>query len=294
MKRHLTADAAAPLTDAELATLDRHQDDSAGECLMPVPADASPLPDFKKHGLEADHRFEYRDADGQLLGYVLRWNAHNGARKEFWPATYWQNGAGEWRLRGWPTPRPLFGLDRLAKSPDAIVLLAEGEKAARAVEFGPLADAFSWGKCPVVGITWPGGTKAIGKVDFSPLAGRDVILLPDNDDPGEQAAEQLVDVLQRVEVRRLRRWKAPMHCPEGWDIADTIPEGTTPEALVESMLAASDIPAPRLAKTLAEFLAGFVPPDYLVEGILQRRFVYSLTAQTGHGKTAVALLLARF
>jgi AAA domain len=45
--------------------------------------------------------------------------------------------------------------------------------------------------------------------------------------------------------------------------------------------------------TKAQFLAGFIPPDYLVDGVLQRRFVYSLTAVTGHGKTAVALQLAR-
>ena len=31
----------------------------------------------------------------------------------------------------------------------------------------------------------------------------------------------------------------------------------------------------------------------LSDGILQRRYVYSLTAQTGHGKTAMALLIAR-
>jgi hypothetical protein len=49
----------------------------------------------------------------------------------------------------------------------------------------------------------------------------------------------------------------------------------------------------RLVKTLREFLDGFVPPDYLLDGILQRRFVYALTAQTGHGKTALALLIAR-
>jgi hypothetical protein len=42
----------------------------------------------------------------------------------------------------------------------------------------------------------------------------------------------------------------------------------------------------------AEFIKGFSPPDYLIEGILQRRFIYSLTGQTGHAKTAVALLLA--
>ena len=43
----------------------------------------------------------------------------------------------------------------------------------------------------------------------------------------------------------------------------------------------------------AEFLAGFVPPDYLVDGVLQRGYVYSLTGQTGHAKTAIALLLGK-
>jgi hypothetical protein len=39
-------------------------------------------------------------------------------------------------------------------------------------------------------------------------------------------------------------------------------------------------------------MENFEPPDWLIDGILQRRFVYSLTGQTGHAKTAVALLLA--
>jgi hypothetical protein len=42
----------------------------------------------------------------------------------------------------------------------------------------------------------------------------------------------------------------------------------------------------------AQFIKDFVPPDYLVDGILQRRFVYSLTGRTGSGKTAELLLLA--
>jgi hypothetical protein len=54
---------------------------------------------------------------------------------------------------------------------------------------------------------------------------------------------------------------------------------------------ASPPPAP-LIKTLPQFLAGFVPPDYLIEGILQRHYFYSLTGMTGAGKTAVALLMA--
>jgi Bifunctional DNA primase/polymerase, N-terminal/AAA domain/Primase C terminal 1 (PriCT-1) len=42
-----------------------------------------------------------------------------------------------------------------------------------------------------------------------------------------------------------------------------------------------------------EFIGGFVPPDYLVDGVLQRGYVYAITAQTGHGKTALALLIAK-
>jgi RecA-family ATPase len=42
----------------------------------------------------------------------------------------------------------------------------------------------------------------------------------------------------------------------------------------------------------AEFVKGFVPPDYLVEGLVQRRYFYSLTGRTGDGKTSIALLLA--
>ena len=41
-----------------------------------------------------------------------------------------------------------------------------------------------------------------------------------------------------------------------------------------------------------EFVAGFIPPDYHVDGVLQKRFIYSLTAPTGAGKTAILMLLA--
>jgi hypothetical protein len=52
-------------------------------------------------------------------------------------------------------------------------------------------------------------------------------------------------------------------------------------------------PAPKLLiKSSGEFVAGFVPPEYVVVGLLQRRFFYSLTGQTGVGKTAIMLLLS--
>jgi hypothetical protein len=48
-----------------------------------------------------------------------------------------------------------------------------------------------------------------------------------------------------------------------------------------------------LILTAKEFVAGFTPPAYLVDGVLQRGYLYSLTARTGHGKTAVALYIAQ-
>lgn len=53
--------------------------------------------------------------------------------------------------------------------------------------------------------------------------------------------------------------------------------------------APQDKPSPLILSSAA-FVAGFVPPDYLIDGLLQRRFAYSFTGQTGSGKTAVALL----
>ena len=53
---------------------------------------------------------------------------------------------------------------------------------------------------------------------------------------------------------------------------------------------------PRLHRPIiyscAQFVADLTPLDYLVDGILQRRFIYAFTGKTGDGKTSVVNLLA--
>jgi hypothetical protein len=51
-------------------------------------------------------------------------------------------------------------------------------------------------------------------------------------------------------------------------------------------------PRAKLILSSAKFVGGFVPPDYVICGLLQRRFLYSLTGKTGAGKTAILLLIA--
>jgi hypothetical protein len=56
------------------------------------------------------------------------------------------------------------------------------------------------------------------------------------------------------------------------------------------------LPAPDPSKPLilssAEFVAGFRSPQYAVDKVIQRSYLYTMTARTGHGKTAVAMYLA--
>ena len=47
-----------------------------------------------------------------------------------------------------------------------------------------------------------------------------------------------------------------------------------------------------LIQPSGEFVKDFTPPDYLIDGLLQRHFIYSLTGPTGSGKTAIVLRLA--
>ena len=109
----------------------------------------------------------------------------------------------------------------------------EGEKSAEA------ASTFYVG--PVT--TWCGGAKAVSKTDFGPLRGRDVVLCPDNDDPGRNAMAQAAALLHAIGanvkiVNLLELAKARPSgpdIPEGWDVADALQEDWAPEALREAL-----------------------------------------------------------
>lgn len=46
-------------------------------------------------------------------------------------------------------------------------------------------------------------------------------------------------------------------------------------------------------QSMAKFVEDRVPPSYLIDGILQRGFLYTVTGATGHGKTTVCLEMAQ-
>jgi uncharacterized protein (DUF927 family) len=171
---------------------------SGDVCIMPVPAEApAPPAAHSLHG-KPSRRWAYPTSDGAVNFYNDRYEPKaEGERKQFSPLTLWRTSTGrtEWRFKGPPKPRPIYGLQSLAKPGAAI--LTEGEKAADAA-------ALLLPDHPV--LTWQGGALALGMADFSPLRGREVWLWPDNDEAGEKAARNLLAALRAVSVGPIKRF----------------------------------------------------------------------------------------
>lgn len=156
----------------------------------------------------------YRDADGNLHGYVLRVEYDRGGEtvKLTPQVTFCRSIEGEerWCAVGMPSPRPMLGAELLSGRPDAKVLLVEGEKARRAAE--ALLGGF-------VCLSWAGGANGVRKTDFSPLRGRNVLLMPDADEPGREAMAEIAARAHGAGAEVVRLMDTSDQ-PKGWDIAD--------------------------------------------------------------------------
>lgn len=191
--------------------------------IVPVPASAPPPPeDHPKLGRPA-HRWLYRDAAGALLMIVDRFDEPGG--KTFLPLVYAApeaGGAPAWRRQALPPARPLYGLDELARRPEAPVLVCEGEKA---------ADAGAKLFPDHVVVTSPGGAKAAAAADWSPLAGRRVTVWPDADAPGRDYATDAATRMLAAGAAGVGIVPVPGDFPDGWDLADALPPGVEPDGL---------------------------------------------------------------
>lgn len=165
----------------------------------------------RQHGPRAAW-WPYHNAAGEPAALIVRWNAPHG--KDIRPVSRTPDGT-RWRIGAMPTPRPLYRLPELLAAPaGARVWVCEGERAADAARAVGL-----------VATTSAHGSKSAGQSDWSPLAGRDVVVLPDHDDPGERYADDVARLAmaagaKSVRVARLAELWAEM--PKGGDMADFV------------------------------------------------------------------------
>lgn len=213
---------------------------AAWRALLPVPTDAPPPPKaHPRHG-QPSEQWAYPDAAGGLLCLVYRFEPkREGARKQFFPLTFCVDGDGKraWRWQGLPEPRPLYRLDKLAASVGAMVIVCEGEKA---------ADAAAVLFPDAVATTMLNGAQSPHKADWTPLAGRDVILWPDNDDAGRACMASVAGLLKKAGAATVQCLNLVAFArtpgideegrptladgaalPEKWDAADALANGWT-------------------------------------------------------------------
>lgn len=116
------------------------------------------------------------------------------------------NGAG-WVSADPPGPLPLYGLPSL--NGEARVYVCEGEKCVDAARTVGL-----------VASTSAHGANSPHKTDWTPLAGRDVVILPDHDPAGQKYATAVAKILGKLDPPATVRMLNLPDLPPGGDIVD--------------------------------------------------------------------------
>ena len=154
----------------------------------------------------ATAKWDYLDAAGHLIAVVYRYDPQ-GQKKQFRP---WD---AKRRKMAPPDPRPLYNQPGMTSA--AQVVLVEGEKCAQT-----LIDA------GIVATTAMHGANApVEKTDWSPLAGKAVLIWPDRDKPGWEYATQAAQAILSAGAKSCHVLYPPEEAAEGWDVADAIAEG---------------------------------------------------------------------
>ena len=224
--------------------------------------DGTPEPRFRHPARgDAARIFTYQDTEGRLLGHTCLFGTSDGGTTII-PLTWCQNTQDQsraWRWIQFPAMRPLYGLDELAKTPDADIMLVFDELSAA---YGrQLLKNF-------VFLSWPGGFRKISEVDWSPLRGKDVFIWADHGqrtfkvakgDPQEglvmprerqptwKAAQQIAGTLRAFQAR-VRAVLAPNEgeiFPDGWNLARAVSDDWGAEALGSWVWDHMQLDAPR-------------------------------------------------
>ena len=157
----------------------------------------------------------YKDANGESVFHVCRFESTTPTpdgkkpEKTFRPISRINGG---FVIKDPEGPLPLYRLpELLAASTDAAIYVTEGEKAADAIAGVGLAAT-----------TTAHGSKSPGKTDPSPLAGRQVVILPDNDTAGDKYAAKLASLLLGLTPPAVVRFVRLSGLPEKGDAVEFV------------------------------------------------------------------------
>ena len=191
------------------------------------------------------------------------------------PVTGKKVGRNPWREpKGVEGPHPLYRVREIAERPGDPVLVVEGE---RTVEVA--AETF---RDYVVTTSCGGGSQA-GTADWTPLAGRAVVIWPNNDSAGIQYAEKVSELVTTAGASSVRIVELPPGLPAKWDLADPPPPDLDVRATLEARVELQSI---RLDELLAM-------PDPETAWLISDMLPAIGSSVTGGGKAVGKSMLAR-
>lgn len=201
-----------------------------------------------KGGWREACRYAYRDEQGNLKGYIIRLEKEreDGEKndKKVRPLAWCENrklGVTNWYSRAFDEEnRTPYGIEKLAQDPRKPILVIEGEKTVDAAQ-KMLPDYHVLG--------WIYGAGTVGKINWEALLGKTVVVWPDNDEGGRQAAENFQKVISELGAKKniattVGIVRLPESLPEKWDLADKLPEGWTDDTVLQ-MIQEAERSAPR-------------------------------------------------
>lgn len=165
--------------------------------------------------------YAYRTADGAVNYYEARFIVSGKKQPRCW--SWGRRGAApeKWECAFPIGIRTMYGLDQVVAAPESQIILCEGPRKAEA------AKTF-FAALPCIG--YAGGCQSWKKTDWSPVAGRRIIMWPDADDKGRQSFAALA---QHLVTLGCQVWMLDTSDKaEGWDAADAIEEGYTPSMIM--------------------------------------------------------------
>lgn len=229
---------------------------------------------------QIEKAYDYADEHGEVLFQVVRMMP-----KDFRQRRPDGKGGWAWSVKG--LRQVPYRLPALLAAPDAVVYVVEGEK-----------DVDRLAALGLVATCNAGGAKKWRAEHAQYLAGRTVVILPDNDDAGREHAKMVLASLQGIADARIV--ELPGLPPKG-DVSDWLDAGGTVEKLRAIKPSEAPPPTPKndaagLGLKMVEVVdvleAPPPAPAYWIDELLPANVVTLLGAHGGTGKSMLALTAA--
>lgn len=243
-----------------------------GRPFKPTPAPSRPVDPAPPLG-PPTAIYNYTDAAGKILVTIKR---HDPPGQ---PKTFRQYDAVRNGPNMPPDNRPLYNLPGIVREP--WVVFTEGEKAADALiaKGIPATCAMGGAKAPTE------------KTDWSPLAGKNVVIWPDADEPGAAYAEA-VGAAMTAAGAKPSVLTPPAGKSGGWDAADAVAEGLDPASLLSTPTRRPGRQIDLSRWSAVGFSGQPKPIEWLVEDVMPLGKAGLLVAMGDAGKGILTLDLA--